>query len=183
MTEKKRSSKYEKACVLFEAKNYTSAYTLFLNLAEEGDCNAQNVIGNMLVLGLGIKEDKTQGYSWYQKSAKQNHPEASYIYGTYCIENKSESEGLRYIKQATDLNYPPALYYVAILHDQGLYGYKQNRTEAFMLYKKAFVLGEKRAFRALINLYKEENGKFKMLLYMIKNFFWMNKALKMLHKE
>ncbi len=177
MSKQKFNSKYEQACDLYDMENYKDAYKIFFELAKVGNIDAQNVVGNLLILGMGVEENKTEGYFWYKKAAYSGHPEALYIYGTYCIDNKNEKEGLSYIEKAAELEYPTAVYYLAVIYDQGLYEYKQNRKLAFDMYKKAFKLGEKIAYRALLNLYKEENGSFKMAIYLLKNLSWIRVAL------
>lgn len=56
-------------------------------LAEGGDAESQNNLGNAYQDGLGIEKDYVKAVEWYQKAAKQGYEKAkaenvSYLVGT-----------------------------------------------------------------------------------------------------
>lgn len=61
----------------FEAKDYPKAFRLLKPIAEQGDAEAQCLIGNMYHLGLGVERDILEAVKWYKKSAKQGYGVAS----------------------------------------------------------------------------------------------------------
>lgn len=61
----------------FEAKDYTKAFRLLKPIADQGDAEAQCLIGNMYQLGLGLERDVLEAVKWYKKSAKQGYGVAS----------------------------------------------------------------------------------------------------------
>lgn len=65
----------------FEKGDYESAYKLWLPLAEGGDTNAQNYLGIMYSLGLGIKKDYKKSLEWYERAAKAGNADAQRNYG------------------------------------------------------------------------------------------------------
>lgn len=65
----------------FKKGDYESAYKLWLPLAEEGDANAQNYLGIMYSLGLGIKRDYKKSLDWYERAAKAGNADAQRNFG------------------------------------------------------------------------------------------------------
>ena len=58
------------------AGNYSAAYSQYLQKANEGDTQAQNIIGNLYLLGLGVEENKHRAARWYLKAALKGNVEA-----------------------------------------------------------------------------------------------------------
>lgn len=57
------------------------AYSLYRELAEQGDTDAMFQIGKMLVSGEGVGRDAEQGFRWIGKAAKAGHAEAKLVAG------------------------------------------------------------------------------------------------------
>ena len=72
----------------FEAKKYAEAFKLLKPLAEQGDAEAQCIIGNMYDLGLGIESNVLEAVKWYKKSASQGYGVASNNLGTIYYSGK-----------------------------------------------------------------------------------------------
>ncbi len=53
--------------------NYATAFSQYIDDAKEGNAVAQNVIGNLYLLGLGVKEDKALAARWYLKAALKGY--------------------------------------------------------------------------------------------------------------
>lgn len=49
--------------------NYQAAYATLIQRARAGDAGAQNSIGNMYYLGLGVEKDYRQAAEWYLRAA------------------------------------------------------------------------------------------------------------------
>lgn len=75
----------------FEANDYANAFKLLKPLADQGDAEAQCIIGNMYDLGLGLERDIIKAVEWYRKSAEQGYGLASNNLGTIF---KSGREGI-----------------------------------------------------------------------------------------
>lgn len=65
----------------FDSGDYHTAYKLFKPGAEAGDSEAQNYLGVLYYLGLGVNRDLRKALQWYEKAALQGHPEAQFNYG------------------------------------------------------------------------------------------------------
>ena len=61
----------------FEAKDYLNAFRLLKPIADQGDAEAQCLIGNMYQLGLGLERNVLEAVKWYKKSANQGYSVAS----------------------------------------------------------------------------------------------------------
>lgn len=61
----------------FENQRYSEAHSLLRPLAEQGNPEAQCVIGNVYQLGLGVEPDLAAAAEWYRKSAEQGYGVAS----------------------------------------------------------------------------------------------------------
>ncbi|HEC74680.1 MAG TPA: hypothetical protein ENI26_09980 [Methylophaga aminisulfidivorans] len=57
-------------------KQQYKAYRHFLNAANQGDPQAQNKVGEMLLAGEGVKQDKLMAYRWFSLASEQQEPKA-----------------------------------------------------------------------------------------------------------
>lgn len=60
----------------FSAGNYAKAVEIFTPLAQAGDACAQNRLGDIYRLGIGIKADKVTALALYEAAAAQGNREA-----------------------------------------------------------------------------------------------------------
>jgi TPR repeat protein len=58
----------------FNGKNYTEALRLCRPLAEQGEVNAQNVLGSMYLKGRGVSQNDFEAAKWLRKAAEQGDP-------------------------------------------------------------------------------------------------------------
>lgn len=60
----------------FKNKQYATAHKLWLPQAEQGDADAQNALGTIYYLGLGVERDYRKALKWFELAATQGHPRA-----------------------------------------------------------------------------------------------------------
>ncbi len=65
----------------FENGDYETAFTLWRPLAESGDADAQNYLGILYYLGLGVHRDYKKALEWYGRAARAGHADAQKNYG------------------------------------------------------------------------------------------------------
>lgn len=65
----------------FDNGDYETAISLWLPLAENGDADAQNYLGILHYLGLGVTRDYKKTLAWYGRAAKAGHADAQRNYG------------------------------------------------------------------------------------------------------
>lgn len=68
---------------LMEAGRFTEAYDVFWPLARSGNADAEELIGVMYALGLGVEQDYTRAFEWYLRSSLKGHPGAQSGVGWY----------------------------------------------------------------------------------------------------
>jgi len=169
---------YNTACNAYENEDYKTAFELFFNLAKEGDVSSQMNIANMLLHGLGVKKDEEKAYECYLQAADNEDSEAQYLYAWYCLEKEDTKEGIKYLNLASEANYKDAVYDLAGICSQGLYGCTVDLAKASELYEKSILMGKEEAMRGLFYARARMNGKLKTAIYFLKNNSRFQKALK-----
>jgi TPR repeat protein len=98
---KVRSQNYQKGVRAFRAKNYATAYLLLIRFAEEGDDEAQTIIGSMYQLGLGgLQVDKNEASKWYLLASEKGNGLASNNLGTMALMRGDREQARRYYQMA-----------------------------------------------------------------------------------
>lgn len=77
------ASPLEEARDLMEAGEFEEAMSAFLPLARAGNADAEEFIGVMYALGLGVEKDAERAFEWYLRSAMKGHPGAQSGVGWY----------------------------------------------------------------------------------------------------
>jgi hypothetical protein len=73
----------EEARDLMEAGRFEAAMAAFRPLARSGNADAEELIGVMYALGLGVERDDRRAFEWYLRSAMKGHPGAQSGVGWY----------------------------------------------------------------------------------------------------
>ncbi|AZV77032.1 sel1 repeat family protein [Parasedimentitalea marina] len=73
----------EKARDLMEAGQFQAAYTELWPAARSGNADAEELIGVMYAMGLGVTRDDQRAFDWYLRSAMKGHPGAQSGVGWY----------------------------------------------------------------------------------------------------
>ena len=71
-----QADRLEKARDLMEDGRFEEARAAFLPLARAGNADAEELIGVMYALGLGVERDPVRAFEWYLRSAMKAHPGA-----------------------------------------------------------------------------------------------------------
>ena len=73
----------EDARDLMEAGEFTAAREALAPAARSGNADAEELIGVMYALGLGVEKDEVRAFDWYLRSAMKGHPGAQSGVGWY----------------------------------------------------------------------------------------------------
>ncbi|MBM2575970.1 sel1 repeat family protein [Jannaschia sp. Os4] len=68
---------------LMEAGRFEEAFEAFWPAARSGNADAEELIGVMYALGLGVEKDPVRAFEWYLRSAMKGHPGAQSGVGWY----------------------------------------------------------------------------------------------------
>lgn len=66
-----------------ETGEYEAAMAEFLPAARSGNADAEELIGVLYALGLGVEQDDTRAFEWYLRSSMKGHPGAQSGIGWY----------------------------------------------------------------------------------------------------
>lgn len=73
----------EEARQLMENSQFDEAYEKFLPAAISGNADAEELIGVMYAMGLGVEKDDERAFEWYLRSSMKGHPGAQSGIGWY----------------------------------------------------------------------------------------------------
>ncbi|OUS36619.1 hypothetical protein A9Q94_08455 [Rhodobacterales bacterium 56_14_T64] len=73
----------EEARDMMEAGQFQEAYTELWPAARSGNADAEELIGVMYAMGLGVARDDQRAFEWYLRSAMKGHPGAQSGVGWY----------------------------------------------------------------------------------------------------
>lgn len=73
----------EKARDLMEASKFKEAMSALWPAARSGNADAEELIGVMYAMGLGVERDDQRAFEWYLRSAMKGHPGAQSGVGWY----------------------------------------------------------------------------------------------------
>lgn len=157
--------RYEIAYEYYDDEDYKKVYSLFLELAIEGDKDSQMVIASMLCSGTKINKNLDEAYYWYKKAADNGEVEACYIYAYYCLEEGQNEEGTIYLQKAVDENHIDAIYNMAIYTLNGMYNFDKDEEKAIALFKKSALLDDMESYAQIWMIQSNKLGKKKAWKY------------------
>ena len=73
----------EDAKNLMEAGRYAEAFQILLPKAQTGNADAEELIGSLYALGLGVERDDMRAFEWYLRSSLKGHAGAQSGIGWY----------------------------------------------------------------------------------------------------
>lgn len=73
----------QKARDLMEANRFAEAMAELLPAAQSGNADAEELIGVMYAMGLGVPRNDERAFEWYMRSAMRGHPGAQSGVGWY----------------------------------------------------------------------------------------------------
>lgn len=167
------------ACFVYQSNQPQQAFELLERLAEQGDADAQFLVGRMLELGEGVDQNIQQGIIWNQKAAAQQHSCAMnnlavrYKTGDHVLQNHALAFQLAH--QAARSQHPVTLTSFGEMHDFGQ-GTPVNKEKALDYYKQALEKGGASALFLIGRLYIERGNtpmeKFQGLIWLFVFELW-----------
>ncbi len=77
------SAEIEQARQMMENSEFPEAFALLEPAARAGNADAEELIGVMYAMGLGVEQDDVRAFEWYLRSAMKGHPGAQSGVGWY----------------------------------------------------------------------------------------------------
>ena len=75
------NAQLQQGTAAYETGDYNEAFRLLQPLAEQGNAQAQSILGWLYENGEGVTQDDKQALEWYQKAANQEHAMSQYNLG------------------------------------------------------------------------------------------------------
>ncbi|HVJ52784.1 MAG TPA: DUF3857 domain-containing protein [Aliidongia sp.] len=136
-------------------------YAVMAHLAEEGDPDAQFVVGEAYLTGQLVKRDPQLAVSWLQKAADRNYPRAqaelAIMYARGQNVPRDPDKGLALAKAGAAQGSPEAQNVLGIIHQQGL-GPAADSAEAVKWFTKSASGKDALAMVALAQIYRDGKG-------------------------
>ena len=151
---KTKEKKEQQALLFYKAEEFSKAFDLFKQLAEQGNAKAQVAMGNMYRLGQSVNKDVNEAIKWYKKASLQNNSEAAFWIGIiYHRDLGNHSEAIKWFQKSVSLGYNDAKDFLKQAQKIDEYwnrkvikGYveyqKGNFASALSLFKEAISLGD-----------------------------------------
>ena len=102
--------------------------------AEQGDAEAQYILGAMYYMGQGVPQDYAEEVKWYRLSADQGHAAAQYNLGVSYHRGQGVPqdyvEAMKWYRLAADQGYAEAQYNLGLMYGKGE-GVPQDYVEAY----------------------------------------------------
>ena len=149
--------KFDKA---IEDDDYTNAFKLLLPLAEQGQENAQSLVGTFYQHGLGTKKDMKLAFKWYLRSAERGASDGQNNVG-YCYKfgkgvKKNLTTAFEWFKKAAGES-NRALLNLGLCFRDGE-GVEQDFSEAIKIFKLLVDKNDEDGICALVFMYYEGKG-------------------------
>jgi TPR repeat protein len=146
----------------YNTGDYAKAFSIYQELANSGNAEAQTSLGFLYQNGIGVEKSEQRAYELYESASKSKYPMACFnlalIYkdGIEGVEpNQFRAHEL--MLDAAIGEIPQAMFEVALMLELGL-GCVQNYSEAAFWYEEAAKRAHVEAFNNLGVLYKDALG-------------------------
>src|SRR6516225_5024659 len=90
---------FDSAMRAYKEKQYAIALTEFTAVAEQGNADAQLIVGKMYMIGQGVETDSDRAIKWFKAAAVQGNPDAQFFLGAmYLMLQRNIEEGLKWLR-------------------------------------------------------------------------------------
>ncbi len=87
----------------YDEKDYATALREVTPLAEQGNAEAQFLLGKMYMRGQGVPADNDQAMKWLKASGSQGNAEAQFFVGSiYLLPHKDIPEGVKWLRLSAE---------------------------------------------------------------------------------
>jgi uncharacterized protein len=111
---------FDSAMHAYEKKEYAVALTAFTAVAEQGNQEAQLIVGKMYMIGQGVEKDSEHAIKWFKAAAEQGNADAQFFLGAmYLLPQRDIAEGLKWLKLAADQEVQDAQFLLGMTYLKG----------------------------------------------------------------
>ena len=135
---------YEEGWTAFKRGDYATALREWRPLAEQGQAEAQYLLGIIYSVGKGVPQDYAEVVKWFRKAAEQGHAKAQNDLGNHYRSARGVSQdyaaALKWYRKAAEQGYATAQFNLGFMYRVGR-GVSKNYAEALKWYRKAAAKG------------------------------------------
>jgi hypothetical protein len=152
---------YEDGRSAYIQGNYIRAYELLLPLAEEGNAEAQKILGIMYDYGHGVEKDQERALEWYLRAASQGQVSVQYQVGAKYFRGegtyRNYEEAAIWWERAANGGQVDAQFNLGLMYFRGL-SVEPDNTRAAELFRLAAEQGHNYAQYSLAVMYSFGQG-------------------------
>ena len=151
----------EEGQAAYQAQDYQKALQILKPLAEQGNSQAQAMLGLMYDNGHGVNKDPTEALKWYLKAAEQGIPVVQHDVGVKYFQGigvaQNYQEAAKWWEQAANAGLADSQFNLGLMYYRGL-GMKIDYPKAAGLFRKAADAGHGLAQYSLAVMYAFGQG-------------------------
>ena len=129
--------------------------------AEQGNADAQRLLGSMYAGGRGVPQDDAEAVLWYQRSAEQGNAKAQWLLGIMYEEGRGVpqdyEEAILWYQRSAEQGNAAAQVWLGVMYEDGR-GVTQDYEEAILWYRRSAEQGNAAAQVWLGIMYEEGRG-------------------------
>lgn len=160
--EQSRMLQLVKGMRAFAKGQYDTSFRLLYPLAKKGTLEAQFYVGLMFDSGLGVDQDVSEAFDWYQAAAERGHSSAQHNLAVAYANGEgvelNSREAIVWWKRAANQGNADAQYNLGIVYAIGKLGVKRDVNQAKAWWRKAAIGGDAMAQYNLGILYANSKG-------------------------
>jgi len=104
----------------YEEKDYATALKELTPLAEQGNSDAQVILGRMYWMGQGVLQDTSQAIKWFEPSAKRGNADAQFFMGSYyLLPRRDIAQGVKWLQLSAEQGNQDAQWLLGKAYSQG----------------------------------------------------------------
>lgn len=111
------------AWAIEQQKDFKAILEIVPPLAEQGDANAQALLGRMYEEGVGVKQDNVKAVKWYSRAAEQGIAEAQFNLGNMYVSGQGvkqdDVKALKWFRKAAEQGFAPAQFNLGVMYYNG----------------------------------------------------------------
>ncbi|WP_447888963.1 tetratricopeptide repeat protein [Serratia fonticola] len=126
--------------------------------AEQGNVQAQYLLGRRYLEAKGVERDHEKGYFWIKKAAEKNNADAQYDIASDYENQRDINNALIWYKKSAHNGNTTAMFSLGALYRAGMYGIAEDNQEAFKWFNMAAEKGDSSAQGRIAYLYLNGYG-------------------------
>jgi len=143
---------YDTGLANYRSGNYAQALKDLSAAAESGSAEAEQLLGHMYYMGVGVAQDFDKALEWHKKAASKGETESQYVIGTMYYSGKGVAQDYRvamqWLLKAGDHGHVDAQYILGAMYFTGK-GTPQDYQRSVIWFRRAAEHGHAEAQRLL----------------------------------